>query len=60
MADGVEPWMAIDYGEVLQALAETKQMELALCRDGMAKLLRVSKEETEQWLSPGVGCVGNR
>jgi CRISPR-associated endonuclease/helicase Cas3 len=22
MADGVEPWMAIDYGEVLQALAE--------------------------------------
>ncbi|WP_155020398.1 type I-F CRISPR-associated helicase Cas3f [Enterobacter roggenkampii] len=52
MAEGVEPWMAIDYGEVLQALAETKQMELgAVSRRYGEITLRVSREEeTEQWL----------
>jgi CRISPR-associated endonuclease/helicase Cas3 len=44
--------MAIDYGEVLQALAETKQMELgAVSRRYGEITLRVSREEeTEQWL----------
>lgn len=52
MADGVEPWVAIDYAEVLQALAETKQMELdAVSRRYGEMTLRVSREEeTEQWL----------
>ena len=52
MAEGVEPWMAIDYGEVLQALAETKQMELgAVSRRYGEITLRISREEeTEQWL----------
>ena len=46
MAEGVEPWMAIDYGEVLQALAETKQMELgAVSRRYGEITLRVSREE---------------
>lgn len=52
MADGVEPWIAIDYAEVLQALAETKQMELAAVSRRYGEItLRVSREEeTEQWL----------
>ena len=52
MADGVEPWVAIDYAEVLQALAETKQIELdAVSRRYGEMTLRVSREEeTEQWL----------
>ncbi|WP_395313897.1 type I-F CRISPR-associated helicase Cas3f [Enterobacter sp. ECC-219] len=52
MADGVEPWIAIDYGEVLQALAETKQMELnAVSRRYGEITLRVTREEeAEQWL----------
>lgn len=52
MADGVEPWIAIDYAEVLQALAETKQMELnAVSRRYGEITLRVTREEeAEQWL----------
>lgn len=52
MAHGVEPWIAIDYAEVLQILAETKQMELAAVSRRYGEItLRVSrKEETEQWL----------
>ncbi|HGN8721900.1 TPA: type I-F CRISPR-associated helicase Cas3f [Enterobacter bugandensis] len=52
MAHGVEPWMAIDYGEVLQALAETRQMELAAVSRRYGEItLRISREEeTEQWL----------
>ncbi|HDC4663800.1 TPA: hypothetical protein O8U43_001162 [Enterobacter cloacae] len=52
MADGVEPWIAIDYAEILQALAETKQMELAAVSRRYGEItLRVSREEeTEQWL----------
>ena len=49
MADGVEPWIAIDYAEVLQALADEKQMELETvsCRNGEITL-RTGKEE--KWL----------
>ncbi|WP_152084065.1 type I-F CRISPR-associated helicase Cas3f [Enterobacter oligotrophicus] len=52
MADGVEPWFAIDYARVLQALADEKQMELdAVSRRYGEITLRVSREEeTEQWL----------
>jgi len=52
MARGVEPWMVIDYGEVLQALAEARQMELAAVSRRYGEItLRVSREEeTEQWL----------
>ncbi|WP_395279167.1 type I-F CRISPR-associated helicase Cas3f [Enterobacter bugandensis] len=52
MAHGVEPWMAIDYGEVLQALAETRQMELAAVSRRYGEItLKISREEeTEQWL----------
>lgn len=52
MADGVEPWFAVDYAEILQALAETKQMELiAVSRRYGEITLRISREEeTEQWL----------
>ena len=58
MAGGVEPWVAIDYAEVLQALAETKQMELdAVSRRYGEMTLRVSREEEiEQWLyHPALG-----
>lgn len=52
MADGVKPWIAIDYAEVLQALADEKQMELeAVSRRYGEITLRVTREEeTEQWL----------
>lgn len=52
MADGVKPWIAIDYAEVLQALADEKQMELAVVSRRYGEItLRVSREEeTEQWL----------
>lgn len=51
MADGVEPWMAIDYGEVLQVLAEEKQMELAVVsrRYGEITLRVTREEEIEKW-----------
>jgi hypothetical protein len=59
MAEGVEPWMAIDYGEVLQALAETKQMEL-----GAVSTVWRNHIENQQGggdramaVSPSVGCV---
>ncbi|MDA4606837.1 type I-F CRISPR-associated helicase Cas3f [Enterobacter kobei] len=58
MAEGVAPWMAIDYGEVLQALAETKQMELAAVsrRYGEITLRVTREEETEKWLyHPALG-----
>lgn len=52
MADGVEPWIAIDYAEVLQALADEKQMELGAVsrRYGEITLRDERKEETEEWL----------
>ena len=52
MADGVEAWIAIDYAEVLQALAEAKQMELAAVSRRYGEItLRVGREEeTQQWL----------
>ncbi|WP_253377960.1 type I-F CRISPR-associated helicase Cas3f [unidentified bacterial endosymbiont] len=51
MAAGVEPWWAIDYAEVLQALAEAKQMELAAVSQRYGEItLRVGREEeAEQW-----------
>ncbi|WP_288790643.1 type I-F CRISPR-associated helicase Cas3f [uncultured Enterobacter sp.] len=52
VADGVEPWIAIDYAEVLQALADMKQLELAAVsrRYGEITLRVTREEETEQWL----------
>ncbi|HHQ5988690.1 TPA: type I-F CRISPR-associated helicase Cas3f [Enterobacter hormaechei subsp. steigerwaltii] len=52
MADGVEPWIAIDYAEVLQALADEKQMELAVVsrRYGEITLRDERKEKAEEWL----------
>ena len=52
MADGVKPWIAIDYAEVLQALADEKQMELEAVsrRYGEITLRDERKEETEEWL----------
>ncbi|MBF1959503.1 type I-F CRISPR-associated helicase Cas3f [Enterobacter hormaechei] len=52
MADGVKPWIAIDYAEVLQALADEKQMELGAVsrRYGEITLRDERKEETEEWL----------
>ncbi|MGS2873785.1 type I-F CRISPR-associated helicase Cas3f [Enterobacter huaxiensis] len=51
ISDGVEPWLAIDYAEVLQALADEKQMELgAVSRRYGEITLRGGKEvEAEQW-----------
>ncbi|MEG6072451.1 type I-F CRISPR-associated helicase Cas3f [Enterobacter hormaechei] len=52
MADGVEPWIAIDYAEVLQALADEKQMELGAVsrRYGEITLRDEREEEAEEWL----------
>lgn len=49
MADGVKPWIAIDYAEVLQALADEKQMELgAVSRRYGEITLRAGKDD--KWL----------
>jgi CRISPR-associated endonuclease/helicase Cas3 len=58
MADGVEPWVAVDYAEILQTLAGTKQMELAAVsrRYGEITLRVTREEETEKWLyHPALG-----
>jgi hypothetical protein len=59
MADGVDAWFAIDYAEVLQTLADAKQMELnAVSRRYGEITLRVSKGgDRTMAVSPGVGCV---
>ena len=52
VAEGVEPWVEIEYAEVLQTLAEEKQMELSAVSRRYGEItLRVGREEeTEQWL----------
>ena len=52
LADGVQPWFDVDYAQVLLALAESKQMELAAVSRRFGEItLRVAKEEeTEEWL----------
>lgn len=52
MADGVEPWIVIDYVGILQELAELMQMELTVVsrRYGEITLRVTREEEAEQWL----------
>lgn len=51
-ADGIDAWLAVDYAEVLQTLAETKHMELTAVSQRYGEItLRVGRgDETERWL----------
>ena len=52
MAEGVSAWMAMDYEQVLQSVADAREMALANVCERYGEInLRVSKEqEAEVWL----------